>query len=46
MKKVFVTLLLIVGLAIAFSSTPINTAGSLDDVPDPHVKPFVQKNVM
>jgi len=46
MKKVFITMLLVVGLAVAFSSTPINTAGSLDNVPDPQVKPFSQKNAM
>jgi len=46
MKKFFVTMLLIVGLAVAFISPPLNTAGSADNVPDPQVKPFSQKNAM
>lgn len=46
MKKIFITMLLLVGLAVVFSSTPINTAGSLDNVPEPQLKPLSQKNLM
>lgn len=46
MKKFFVTMLLIVGLAVAFNSTPLNIAGSADNVPEPQLKPFSQKNAM
>lgn len=46
MKKILAITLLLIGFTLALASTPINTAGGLDDVPEPHAKPFSQKDVM
>ncbi|MEK5040051.1 hypothetical protein [Sporosarcina sp. FSL K6-3457] len=46
MKKFLVITLLLVGFTLSIVSAPLNSASSIDNVPDPQVKPFSQKDVM
>jgi len=46
MKKFLVIMLLLAGFTVSLISTPINTAGSLDDIPEPHSPPPVQNDWM
>lgn len=46
MKKFLAITLLLMGFTMSIDSAPINSAGSIDNVPDPQAIPFVQKDVM
>lgn len=46
MKKFIIITLLLIGFTLSVVSSPINSASSINDVPEPHAAPFVHTDVI